>query len=74
MRTRRIEVIKPITGAKTANQINFCCSREVGVPKITKIDLKFAKILRSTNNQEFFLEKLLSNALCCPLKALDGFI
>ena len=31
MKTRRIEVIKPILEDKTANEKNFGCSREVGV-------------------------------------------
>ena len=41
MKTRRIEVRKPIIEDKTANQIIFGCSRIVGVPVITETALLF---------------------------------
>ena len=44
MKTRRFEVIKPIIEDKTANPINFGCSRKFKVPVITETDLDFAKI------------------------------
>ena len=44
IKTRRIEVIKPITEDRTTNQINFGCSRKDRGPIITENDLEFKKI------------------------------
>ena len=44
MKTRRFEVIKPKIEDKTANPINFGCSRKFGGPVITESDFEFAKI------------------------------
>ena len=44
MKTRRIEVIKPKTEDKTANQIDFDCSKKNLGPVITETDSEFAKI------------------------------
>ena len=44
MKTRRIEVIKPIIEDNTANQVNLGCSRKSGSPVIIEIDLQFRKL------------------------------
>ena len=51
MKTRRIEVTKPIID-KTANQVNFCCSRKDGVPVITETDVQFRKTSLGSVNVE----------------------
>ena len=38
MKTRRIEVIKPISKDQTANLINFGCSRKYGGTVFTEVD------------------------------------
>ena len=43
MKTRRIEVIKPIVEDKTTSLINFHCSTKYRGPVITETDLEFAK-------------------------------
>ena len=43
MKTRRIEVIKPIIEDKTTNQVSFACSRKDRGPVISETDLEFAK-------------------------------
>ena len=42
MKTRRIEVRKPIIEDKTAHQVHFDCSKQDGCPVIAEIDLQFA--------------------------------
>ena len=55
MKTRRIEVTKPIIEDKTANQVHFCCSRKDVVPVITETDLMFRKTsLGSVNGLSYF--------------------
>ena len=59
MKIRRLEVIKPIIGDKTANQINFGGSRKNGGTVISETDIKFAKIcLRSADSQKKIIQKL----------------
>ena len=72
MKTRRIKVMKLIIEDKTANQINFGCSRKDGGTGITEIDLEFANIsLRLANVQKKFKKNV--TAISCPLKPLDRF-
>ena len=77
MKTHRIEVIKPITEYKTANQIFFGCNKKARGPIITEIDLEFAKMnLRSANVQKNIRKNIfykILTAISCPIKALDRF-
>ena len=78
MKTRRIEVIKPIIAEKTTNHNNFGCSRKVEGPVITKTDLRVRKNNLGLDNvhkkifRKIIFIKLLT-AISCPLKALDRF-
>ena len=56
----RIEVIKPKTEGKIANQINFGCSKKIGGTVITETDLNFAKsILRLANVHKKSFRKII---------------
>ena len=58
MKTRRIEVIKPIIEDKTANQVNLGCSGKNGSPLIIEIDLQVTKLcLRLFDVQKIFFSK-----------------
>ena len=41
MKNCRIEVLKPKTEDKTANQFNFCCSSKKGILYTVTIDIDF---------------------------------
>ena len=76
MKTRGIEVRKPIIGDKTANQINFICSRKDGGPVITETDLEFAKTSLILTLKKRGFRKInfkVLTAISCQLKALDRF-
>ena len=75
MKTRRIEVKRPIIEDKTANQINFSFSRKVGGLFTTETDLEFAKIcVRLANVQKIFFQKIVLKVITAirwPLKTPD---
>ena len=76
MKTRVIEVTKPIFEKKTANQIIFSCCRKNGGSAIPETDLKFAKLCARLANVQKKNRKIIFKvltAISCSLKALRRF-
>ena len=75
LKSRGIEVKKPIIEDEMANQVIFGCKRKDGGPVLTKTDLEFKKLsLRSVIVPKFrkMLFKVLTT-ISCQLKALARF-
>ena len=74
MKTRRIEVTKPIIEDKTTKQVNFGCNRKDGVLSLLRLPNVSKKIsLRSVNLKNYRIIFKVLTAISCTLKALDRF-
>ena len=71
MKTRRIEVTKPIIEDKTTKQVSFGCNRKDGVLSLLRLPKKIS--LRSVNLKNIRIIFKVLTAISCTLKALDRF-